>query len=118
MNLMPDTVQTLSIVALFAKSKTTIRNIENLRIKETNRITNLAIELRKLGASVEETNDSITIYPKETYTSSEIETYDDHRMAMSFSLAGLKIPGIKIKNPECVSKSFPNYWEVFEELYN
>jgi 3-phosphoshikimate 1-carboxyvinyltransferase len=120
MNLMPDTVQTLAIVALFAKGKTTIRNIENLRIKETNRITNLAKELRKLGAEIKETKDSIIIIPKENmdYSGTEIETYDDHRMAMSFSIAGLKIPKISIKNPECVSKSFPDYWDIFQRLYD
>jgi 3-phosphoshikimate 1-carboxyvinyltransferase len=116
MNLMPDTVQTLAVVALFAKGKTKIKNISNLRIKETDRIAALASELKKLGAKVDTKKDSITITPAPEYNPAEIETYDDHRMAMSFSLAGLKIQGIKIKNPGCVSKSFPDYWNKFNEL--
>jgi len=115
MNFMPDAVQTLAVVALFAKGETTIKNIANLRIKETDRIAALATELKKLGAKVEEGNDNLTIIPRE-YNGCSIDTYDDHRMAMSFALAGLKIDGVKINNPECVSKSFPTFWEVFEGL--
>ncbi len=116
MNSMPDTVQTLAVVALFADGKTEIKNIANLRLKETDRIHALANELRKLGAEVEEKSDGIIITPK-NMKSSEIETYNDHRMAMSFAVVGLAIKGIKIKNPECVSKSFPDFWERFNELY-
>ena len=116
MNLMPDTVQTLAVIALFAKGKTVIKNVANLRIKETDRLTALANELKKLGAEVIEEEDSLTVIPKENYNGVEIETYEDHRMAMSFSLAGLKIEGIKIAGDDCVSKSFPDYWDRFEEL--
>ena len=106
---MPDAVQTLAVVALFAKGKTVIEGIGNLRIKETNRIEALANELGRLGAEVEAGEDFLIIKPSE-YQGAEIETYNDHRMAMSFAVAGLKIPGVKIKNPKCVEKSFPNFF--------
>jgi 3-phosphoshikimate 1-carboxyvinyltransferase len=109
MNNMPDTVQTLAVIALFAKGKTVIEGIGNLRIKETNRIEALANELGRLGAEVEAGEDFLIIKPGD-YQGAEIETYNDHRMAMSFAVAGLKIPGIKIKNPKCVEKSFPDFF--------
>ena len=116
MNNMPDVVQTLAVVALFAKGKTTMTGIKNLRIKETDRIAALANELTRLGASVEAGEDFIIIEPG-THRPAEVETYDDHRMAMSFAVAGLGIPGVKIKNPRCVDKSFPDFFERFQELY-
>ena len=116
MNDMPDVVQTLAVVALFAKGKTTMTGIANLRIKETDRIAALANELTRLGASVEAGEDFIIIEPG-THRPAEVETYDDHRMAMSFAVAGLGIPGVKIKNPRCVDKSFPDFFERFQELY-
>ena len=116
MNNMPDTVQTLAVVAAFAKGKTVIKNIYNLRVKETDRINALESELKKIGIKVEATRDIITIYGG-TAKGSEIETYNDHRMAMSFAIVGLKIPGIIIKNPECVTKSFPEFWDKLKEIY-
>ena len=116
MNNMPDVVQTLAVVALFAEGKTTMTGIKNLRIKETDRIAALANELTRLGASVEAGEDFIIIEPG-THRPAEVETYDDHRMAMSFAVAGLGIPGVKIKNPRCVDKSFPDFFERFQELY-
>lgn len=116
MNDMPDVVQTLAVVALFAEGKTTMTGIKNLRIKETDRIAALSNELTRLGASVEAGNDFIIIEPG-TYKPAEIHTYDDHRMAMSFAVAGLGIPGVKIRNPRCVDKSFPDFFERFQELY-
>ncbi len=115
MNSMPDVAQTAAVVALFAEGETTITNIANLRIKETDRITALANELRKLGAKVEEGSDWITIKPG-VYHGASIATYDDHRMAMSFAVAGLRIPGVKIENPDCVKKSFPNFFEIFQNM--
>ena len=109
MNDMPDAVQTLAVVALFAKGETIIEGIGNLRIKETNRIEALANELEVLGAEIKTGEDFIIIHPRE-YVGAEIETYNDHRMAMSFAVAGLKIPGVKIKNPKCVEKSFPDFF--------
>lgn len=110
MNNMPDAVQTLAVIALFANGETVIEGIANLRIKETNRIEALANELGRLGAEVEAGEDFIIIRPGE-YEGAEIETYNDHRMAMSFAVAGLKIPGVKIKNPKCVEKSFPDFFD-------
>lgn len=109
MNNMPDVVQTLAVVALFAKGETVIEGIGNLRIKETNRIEALANELGRLGAEVKAGEEFLVIRPGE-YQGAEIETYNDHRMAMSFAVAGLKIPGVKIKDPKCVEKSFPDFF--------
>jgi len=116
MNTMPDTVQTLAVTALFAEGETVITGIGNLRIKETDRIAALARELARLGATVEAGGDFIRIRPG-ARTTAEIDTYGDHRMAMSFAVAGLKIPGIKIKNPECVEKSFPDFFDRFQNLH-
>jgi 3-phosphoshikimate 1-carboxyvinyltransferase len=116
MNSMPDVVQTLAVVALFAEGPTTITDIANLRIKETDRISALACELTRLGARVEAGDDYLVVHPG-TYRPAEVETYHDHRMAMSFAVAGLRIPGIKIKNPDCVRKSFPDFFDRFNKLY-
>ena len=115
MNNMPDAVQTLAVTALFAEGETVIQGIGNLRIKETDRILALANELTRLGAEVETGEDYLVIRPGD-YRGAEIETYDDHRMAMSFAVAGLKIPGIRIKNPTCVEKSFPDFFQRFANL--
>jgi len=115
MNNMPDAVQTLAVTALFAEGETVIQGIGNLRIKETDRILALANELIRLGAEVETGEDYLVIRPGD-YRGAEIETYDDHRMAMSFAVAGLKIPGIRIKNPTCVEKSFPDFFQRFANL--
>ena len=115
MNSMPDVVQTLAVTALFAEGETSISGIGNLRIKETDRIGALEQELSRLGAHVESGEDFLKIRPG-TYIPTDIETYDDHRMAMSFALAGLKVPGIRIKNPNCVKKSFPDFFKQLEEI--
>ena len=112
MNNMPDAVQTLAVTALFAEGETVIQGIGNLRIKETDRISALANELSRLGAEVETGEDFLIIRPGD-YKGAEIETYNDHRMAMSFAVAGLKIPGTRIKNPKCVEKSFPDFFKRF-----
>ncbi|MBI4388626.1 MAG: 3-phosphoshikimate 1-carboxyvinyltransferase [Nitrospinae bacterium] len=117
MNTMPDVVQTLAVVALFADGPTAVTGIGNLRIKETDRIAALERELTRLGARVESGPDYLTVHPAVRYNPAEIETYNDHRMAMSFAVAGLKIPGVKIKNPECVNKSFPDFFERFKKLH-
>lgn len=111
---MPDTVQTLAAVAAFSEGTTRIRNIGHLKYKESNRIEDTAAELRKLGIAVETKEDEIIIR-KGKIVSAIIDSHNDHRMAMSFALIGLKIPGIKIKNPECVNKSFPEFWEKLKE---
>ncbi len=116
MNDMPDSVQTLACTALFAKGPTRIRNVKNLRIKETDRIAALVRELAKLGARVEEGEDGLLIDPPAKIRPAEIETYRDHRMAMSFAAAALAAPGIVIRDPECVAKSFPAFFELLESL--
>ena len=112
---MPDVVQTLVPVAVFARGKTRIRNVKNMRIKETDRIAAVVNELRRMGISAVEYEDGLEIEPS-TPKPAEIETYDDHRMAMSFALIGLRTNGITIKHPECVSKTFPDYFQRLEAL--
>jgi 3-phosphoshikimate 1-carboxyvinyltransferase len=112
---MPDVVQTLAAVAVFARGKTRVRNVKNMRIKETDRIAAVVNELRRMGISAVEYEDGFEIEPS-IPRPAEIETYDDHRMAMSFALIGLRANGIKIKHPECVSKTFPDYFRRLEAL--
>ncbi len=112
-----DTAITLAAIAPFAESKVIIRNIEHTRWQETDRIHAMATELRKLGVPVVEHQDGLEISPS-LMTPVAIDTYDDHRVAMAFSLVGLKVPGIRIKDPECVSKTFPEYFRVLRGLYN
>ena len=116
LNEMPDTVQTLASVALFAQGATTIRNVANLRVKETDRLAALERELTKCGARVQTTADSIRIEPPRVVLPAEIETYNDHRMAMSFGVAGLAASGIIIRDAGCVSKSFPTFFEMIDEI--
>jgi 3-phosphoshikimate 1-carboxyvinyltransferase len=116
LNDMPDTVQTLAVVALFADSATEISNVENLRIKETDRLSALTRELTKLGATVEESPAGLRIRPPKEIKPAAIDTYNDHRMAMSFALVGLKIPGVTINDPECCAKTFPDFFGRFEGL--
>ncbi len=112
---MSDVAQTLAAVAVFAVGKTRVRNVKNMRIKETDRIAAVVNELHRMGIVAKEYEDGFEIEPAEPLPSA-IETYDDHRMAMSFALIGLRASGIVIKNPECVSKTFPNYFQRLEEL--
>ena len=109
MNAISDTVPTLAVAALFADGPTTIRNVAHIRDKETDRIGDLARELRKLGATVDEFHDGLTIHPTPLHGAT-LDTYDDHRMAMSLALAGLLVPGVRINDPGCVGKTFPDYW--------
>ena len=116
MNDISDTSLTLAAIAPFATGKTTIRNIKHIRWQETDRIHAVVTELRKLGVSVTEYDDAIEIEPTSEIQPAEIDTYNDHRMAMSFSLIGIKKPGINIKNPGCVNKTFPTFFDVLTEL--
>jgi 3-phosphoshikimate 1-carboxyvinyltransferase len=116
MNSISDTAQTLAVVALFAEGATEIRNIEHVRFKETDRITDLATELRRFGATVEEHREGLRIIPPETLRPATIQTYDDHRMAMSFAIAGLRQPGVAICDPDCTQKTFPNFFETLDGL--
>lgn len=112
----PDTAQTLAVIAPFASAPTRIRGIASARVKETDRVHATCTELARLGVGVEEHEDGMTIYPCEEIQPAIIQTYDDHRMAMAFSLIGLRVPGIEIENPSCVSKTFPNFFEVLDCL--
>ena len=119
-NHIPDAAMTLAILALFAEGTTTLRNIASWRVKETDRISAMATELRKVGASVEEGTDYIKITPPAKLISPEegVDTYDDHRMAMCFSLVSLGERGvdIQINDPNCVAKTFPDYFKVFKHI--
>lgn len=115
-NHIPDAAMTIATTALFAKGTTVIRNIYNWRVKETDRITAMATELRKVGALVEEGDDYIKITPPEKLKHAQIDTYNDHRMAMCFSLVALSDTAVTIKDPKCTSKTFPTYFNVFESL--
>jgi len=115
MNSMIDTVQTLAVVASLAEGTTKITNVGNLKVKETNRLDALQNELTKCGIKVEAGDDYIVVEGGKP-CGAQIATYDDHRMAMSFAVMGAKIPGVIIENPSCVSKSFPEFWEIFEKL--
>jgi 3-phosphoshikimate 1-carboxyvinyltransferase len=112
----PDTAQTLAAVAPFAVTPTRIRGIASARVKETDRISAVCTELRKIGVRVKEHEDGMTIFPCSQFKPAVIHTYSDHRMAMAFSLIGLRTPGIIIENPGCVSKTFPNFFIVQETL--
>ena len=116
MNMMPDAAMTLAVAALFASGQTTIRNIRNWRVKETERLKAVSTELRKLGAEVEEGEDYLVINPPKKIQNAEIDTYEDHRMAMAFSLAACGDTSVTINDPGCVSKTFPEYFEVFSGL--
>lgn len=113
----PDAAMTVAVLALFADGPTTVSGIASWRVKETDRIAAMAAELRKVGAIVRETNDSITITPPEKLLGNAvIETYNDHRMAMCFSLVALGGVPITIRDPACVSKTYPNYFEEFLKI--
>jgi 3-phosphoshikimate 1-carboxyvinyltransferase len=115
MNDISDTVMTLGVVACFADGPTRIRNVAHIRHKETDRIAALASELRRLGASVEEHDDGLTVHPRHLHRA-RIKTYNDHRMAMSLALAGLRVPGIIIDEPACVAKTYPGFFADLEKL--
>jgi 3-phosphoshikimate 1-carboxyvinyltransferase len=116
MNEMPDLVPTLAVTAAFARGKTVIENIGHLRFKESDRLHALAVELGKMGIRIVEGESWLEIEGGKPH-GAEIETYDDHRIAMSFAIAGLAVPGIKIKGEQCVDKSFPEFWETLQKLY-
>jgi 3-phosphoshikimate 1-carboxyvinyltransferase len=117
MNGMPDLVPTLAITAAFARGKTVIRRIGHLRLKESDRIRALATELTRMGIEIEEGEDWLGIEGGQP-RGAEIETHDDHRLAMSFATAGLAASGVKILGEQCVNKSFPDFWETFGRFYS
>lgn len=115
-NHIPDAAMTLAVAALFADGTTTLRNIASWRVKETDRIAAMATQLRKVGATVEEGADYIRITPPEHLNHAAIDTYDDHRMAMCFSLAAFGGAGVRINDPGCVAKTFPDYFAAFASV--
>src|ERR1035437_7957937 len=117
-NHIPDAAMTIAVTALFAEGTSVLRNIGSWRVKETDRIAAMATELRKLGASVEEGADFLRITPPVSGLASavSIDTYDDHRMAMCFSLAALGGVTVRINDPQCVNKTFPEYFEVLSRI--
>ncbi|MBP0594616.1 3-phosphoshikimate 1-carboxyvinyltransferase [Paraburkholderia sp. LEh10] len=116
-NLIPDAAMTIAVAALFADGTTTLRNIASWRVKETDRIAAMATELRKVGAKVQEGEDFLVVTPPERLTpNAAIDTYDDHRMAMCFSLVSLGGVPVRINDPKCVGKTFPDYFERFLAL--
>ncbi len=112
---MPDMVPTLAVVAAFARGETVITNVGHLKAKESDRLGSVVRELQKMGVAASCTDTGMTILGGGAHGAA-IDTYDDHRMAMSFAVAGLRVPGIHIKDPGCVAKSFPDFWEVFDSL--
>ena len=110
-----DTAQTLAAIAPFASGVTTIRGVAHARLKETDRVAALATELRRLGQEVDEFPDGLRITPR-PIQAADIDTYDDHRMAMSFAVAALRAPGIRLRDPECVAKTFPDFFDVLDAV--
>ncbi|MER2491193.1 3-phosphoshikimate 1-carboxyvinyltransferase [Catenovulum sediminis] len=116
LNHIPDAAMTIATAALFAEGTTAIRNIYNWRVKETDRLSAMATELRKVGATVEEGEDYIVVEPPAEVQTAAIDTYNDHRMAMCFSLAAMGKNPMIINDPKCTAKTFPNYFELFESV--
>ncbi len=116
MNHIPDAAMTIATTALFAKGTTSIRNIYNWRVKETDRLAAMSAELRKVGATVTEGEDFISVTPAETLVHAEIDTYNDHRVAMCFSLVALSDTPVTINDPGCTAKTFPDYFDRFKTI--
>lgn len=115
-NHIPDAAMTLAVLALFARGTTTLKNIASWRVKETDRIAAMATELVKLGASVVEGSDYLQVTPPTVWQPADIATYDDHRMAMCFSLASLGGVAVRIRDPRCVNKTYPDYFQEFQRM--
>jgi 3-phosphoshikimate 1-carboxyvinyltransferase len=115
-SMIPDAAMTAAVVALFAEGPTTLRGIGSWRVKETDRIAAMAAELRKVGATVDAGPDWVRVTPPAAMVGATIDTYDDHRMAMCFSLAALGGVAVRINDPQCVRKTFPDYFAVFRGL--
>jgi 3-phosphoshikimate 1-carboxyvinyltransferase len=110
-----DTAQTLAAIAPFAAGPTTIRGVAHARLKETDRVAALATELRRLGQEVDEFPDGLRITPR-PIAPADVDTYDDHRMAMSFAVSALRSPGVRLRDPGCVAKTFPNFFDVLDAV--
>jgi len=115
MGAMPDMVPTLAAIALFAEGKTVIRNVSHLRFKESDRLHAIALEWNRLGGRVEELPEGLIIHGGGPLSGREVNPHDDHRLAMSLAVIGLRVPGMIIKNKTCVNKSFPGFWELWDK---
>ena len=113
---MPDMVPTLAAIALFADGKTTIRNVAHLRFKESDRIMDTALEWNRLGGLVDVLDDGLVIHGSDRLSGAEIDPHNDHRLAMSAAIIGLKVPNVFVKDEKCVDKSFPTFWELWDQL--
>ena len=116
MGAMPDMVPTLASIALFARGKTAIRNVSHLRHKESDRLRAIALEWGRMGGRVKELDDGIIVYGGERLSGAVIDPHNDHRLAMSAAVVGLRVSGVRIKNENCVNKSFPRFWELWNGL--
>jgi 3-phosphoshikimate 1-carboxyvinyltransferase len=116
MSSMPDMVPSLAAIALFSDGKTSIRNVQHLRLKESDRLHAIALEWNRLGGRVEEIEDGLIIHGGEKLSGTVLDPHDDHRIAMSLAVVGLKVPGLRIKDENCVNKSFPQFWELWDRL--
>jgi 3-phosphoshikimate 1-carboxyvinyltransferase len=116
LNHIPDAAMTAAVLALFATGPSTLRNIASWRVKETDRLAAMATELQKLGAEVDEGADYLRITPRTLRPNVAIDTYDDHRIAMSFSLVSLGGVPVRINDPQCVAKTFPDYFQAFHAI--
>ncbi|MGH8722289.1 MAG: 3-phosphoshikimate 1-carboxyvinyltransferase, partial [Burkholderiales bacterium] len=116
LNHIPDAAMTAAALALFAEGPCAVRNVASWRVKETDRIAAMAAELGKLGAGVEAGADFIKVTPRRLKSGMALDTYDDHRMAMSFAVAALRAPGIRLRDPGCVAKTFPGFFDVLDAV--
>jgi 3-phosphoshikimate 1-carboxyvinyltransferase len=117
LNDLPDAAMTVAVLAAFCHGKTHICNVANLRVKETDRLHALTTELRKIGVIVEEFPDGLSIEGNpDAMHGADIATYDDHRIAMCFGMAGIRLPGLRIQEPDCVSKTYPEFWRDLQAL--
>jgi 3-phosphoshikimate 1-carboxyvinyltransferase len=116
MSTMPDMVPTLAAVALFAEGTTIIRNVPHLRHKESDRLRAVRLEWERLGGKIEELSDGLIIHGGGHLSGTLMDPHDDHRLAMSLAVVGLRVPGIKIKDEDCVKKSSPQFWELWDRL--
>jgi len=116
MSEMPDMVPTLAAIGLFAKGETVIRNVAQLHHKESERLHSIGVEWERLGARVKILPDGLIVHGGDILSGTVVDTHDDHRIAMSLAVVGLKVPGITIKDENCVNKSFPQFWELWDRL--
>lgn len=116
MGSMPDVVPTLAAIALFAEGRTVIRNVRHLRYKESDRIKDTAGELRRIGARIDELEDGLIIHGGHRLSGADIDPHKDHRLAMSLAVAGIKVPGIRVTDEDCVDKSFPTFWSMWDKI--